>query len=71
MAADGVVDELPTGGRKGRKRKKDETQDEFSSLTVDSEQAAALDEQVSSEVVFTGEVESIDAPDEDEVGLSA
>lgn len=71
VAADGVVDELPTGGRKSRKRKKDEAQDEFSSLTVDSEQAAALNEQVEPEVVFTGAVESIDAPDEDEVGLSA
>jgi chromosome segregation protein len=71
VAADGVVDELPVGGRKSRKRKKDEGQDEFSALTVDSEQAAALDEKVEAEVVFAGDVEAIDTPDEDEVGLSA
>lgn len=72
VAADGVVDDLPTGGRKPRKRKaKDDPQEEFAALNADSEQAAALNQQAEPEVVFTGDVESIDSPDEDEVGLSA
>jgi len=71
VAADGVVDELPVGGRKSRKRKKaDEEEQEFAALVVDSEQAAALDEKAENEVVFAGDVEAID-DDEDGVGLSA
>jgi len=71
VAADGVVDELPVGGRKSRKRKKaDEEDQEFAALVVDSEQAAALDEKAENEVVFAGDVEAID-DDEDGVGLSA
>jgi len=71
VAADGVVDELPVGGRKSRKRKKaDEEDQEFAALVVDSEQAAALDEKAENEVVFAGDVGAID-DDEDGVGLSA
>jgi chromosome segregation protein len=73
VAADGVVDELPAGGRKSRKRKaKDDPQEEFASLNADSEQAAALNEKPGEEeVVFAGGDDTIDSPDEDEVGLSA
>jgi chromosome segregation protein len=74
VASDGVVDELPAGGRKPRakrgKKADDVAGDEFAALVVDSEQAAALDEQAGSEVVFAGDAETIDE-EEDGVGLSA
>lgn len=76
VAADGVVDELPVGAAtrgsgKKRKKKEEKPADEFASLVVDSEQAAALNEQPE-EVVFTGDVSSIDEDDENGgVGLSA
>ena len=44
--------------------------DEFAALVVDSEQAAAANEQPGDEVVFAGDGDTIDA-EEDEVGLSA
>jgi chromosome segregation protein len=76
VASDGVVDELPIGGRgaKPRSRKKDkaptdEPVAEFASLVVDSEQAAALDESSTNETVFIAGEDVTDL--ESEVGLSA